>query len=94
MLLGLSFKLWVRHREAHFLNNLPSLFIVIYTVLFHFQQLKFPCGIILVELLNSSYVFLIVKMCIYIENCLYPKFFRHNIKLDIKYYVQKYTVLL
>ena len=39
--LWLSFKLWIWHREPHFLNSLPYLFIVIYAVLFHDQKLSF-----------------------------------------------------
>ena len=34
ILLQLSFRLWVWHREPHLLNSLPYLFIVIYAVLF------------------------------------------------------------
>jgi len=40
MLLRLSFRLWVWHRERHMLDSLPYLFIVIYAVLFHNQKLK------------------------------------------------------
>jgi hypothetical protein len=67
MLLWLSFKLWVWHKELHILYSLHYLFIVLYAVLFHDLKL-FPCGIIVVEVWNSSYVVLIVKMCIYIES--------------------------
>ena len=39
------------------------------------SEVKFPSGIIVVEILNSSYVVLVVKMFIYMENCLFPEFF-------------------
>ena len=73
MLLQLLFRLWVWHREPHLLNSLPYLFIVIYAVLFHDQELK-------VSLYNCSrsLKFNICgpdhKICIYIENGLFPQF--------------------
>ena len=41
MLLRLSFRLWIWHREPHFLNGLLYIFIVIYAVSFHDQKLSF-----------------------------------------------------
>jgi hypothetical protein len=70
----MSYKLRVWCKKPHFLNSLHYLFIVLYTVLFHDQKL-FPCGIIVVEVWNSSYVVLIVIMCIYIECGLFRQFF-------------------
>jgi hypothetical protein len=93
MLLWLLFKLWVWHKEQHFLNSLHYLFIVLYAVLFHDQKL-FPCGIIVVEVWNSSYVVLIVKMCIYIESGLFTQFFCDVLYNGAHSWWKKYAILL
>ena len=72
--LWLSFKLSVWHREPHFLNSLPYLFIVMYAVLFHDQKL-FPFGIIVVKVWNSMYVFLIIKYVFILKMLYFLNFF-------------------
>jgi len=102
VLLRLSFRLCVWHREPHLLNSLPYLFIVIYAVLFHDQKLK-------VSLYNCSrsLKFNICgpdhKICIWSENGLFPQFFETYYitaytvvekVCDIKYCVKIYSILL
>jgi len=96
-MLWLSFRLWVWHKELHCLNSLSYLFIVICAVLFHD---KFPCGITLVELWNSTCVVLIVKLIFMLKMVCFLSFLRCNIcvhswkKCDIKYCVKNYSALL
>ena len=91
MLLQLSFRLWIWHREPHLLSSLPYLFIVIYAVLFHDQKLK-------VSLYNCSRSskFNICgpecKICVYIENGFFPRFFE-TYYITVCTVVEKYVIL-
>ena len=104
MLLWLSFRLWVWHREPHFLSSLLFLFIVIYAVLFHNQKLSFCvvymyiCRSLKFNICGPDH-----KICIYIENGLFPQLFEtYCIAVytvvervcDIKYCVIIYTALV
>ena len=85
------------------LNSLPYLFIAIYAVLFHDQKLKVNLWYNCSRSLKFNVCGPDYKICIYIENGLFPQFFEtHYITVytvvekpcDIKYCVNIYTALV
>jgi len=67
------------------------------------SEVKFPCGIIVVQVWDSTYVVLIVKCVFILKTVCFLSFLRRNIEqwsqlvekvCDIEYYAQKYIVLL